>query len=502
MEAFLILINKNMPSNIQTLNELSSVQITNNTIEKIPNYLKKFKEDNSKEIASWINNSKSSSVTEMILASGSGVSYKSNGTNQLFESYSSFILGKTGYQNRWQLNYVKDSSVRDDDFILTYFDGINHFKRFSVEATTGTIKSRSADFRNGNEINCNADYQIALGYSDTAPFNDYSIYRHNFRSSHTVNPALNVENAVDLYLWDATNDKPEAIGSRHVLRWDASGNEELVSGFRIDGGVNFDISTDTTGTIEQGKYAISGKGVLYYNKNSNQYRYSENGSIFKPLGSGGSSGGATVAVETTFLNRCYEYALPVATINPGDPTQFKANGYGVAIYAHKRSRIKSISIATSSSSGILCVAIYKNNSDDAIVTQEQYSPFGSIQAYTRVNMTNHGSKHIKTIDISSFKASYFNNVDVNNLYVNGYFYIAISRTENATGAEGKILVDEVTALGALDSNVSKASFVITDMMKYDQNPNNTEPYQPSSTSYIGANLTTLPYIRIELEEVN
>ena len=270
-----------MPSLINPVNTLSASKITSDIISTIPSYLKKFKETSSTQIADWLSNSNTSAVDALILALGSGQSLLSLGVSNPLEIFSAVILGKTSYQNRWQMNYMSS-----EDLCISYFDGTNHFKRLSVAFDSGTIKSQSADFRNGNTPSCGANYQLAFGYSQESTYKDYSLYRHNFRTNHSNDAAFNYENSIDLYAWDLSQDAPESLGSRHVMRWNALGNEELISGFRIDGGVSFDTSTDSTGTIEQGLYAVPGKGVLYYNNKENQYRYSVNGGIFNALGGG------------------------------------------------------------------------------------------------------------------------------------------------------------------------------------------------------------------------
>ena len=138
-----------MPSLINPVNTLSASKITSDIISTIPSYLKKFKETSSTQIADWLSNSNTSAVDALILALGSGQSLLSLGVSNPLEIFSAVILGKTSYQNRWQMNYMSS-----EDLCISYFDGTNHFKRLSVAFDSGTIKSQSADFRNGNTPSC------------------------------------------------------------------------------------------------------------------------------------------------------------------------------------------------------------------------------------------------------------------------------------------------------------------------------------------------------------
>ena len=488
-----------MPTKLSIFGEIPVQQIKSKSIDSIPEYLRRYKEDASKEIAKWDLNSQTSNVNSTLLAIGNG-SPINTGSSVSYNSFSSLVLGKYNYENRWQLGYLSD-----DNLVASYFDGNTYFKRFSIDYKTGVIKARNSDLRNGNVINCNSQYQLSFGYSKDASFEDYSLYRHNFRTTHSNVLASNSENAVDLYLWDRNNDLPESIGSRHVVRWNALGNEELVSGFRIDGGVNYDLSIDTTGVDEQNKFAIAGKGVIYYNNKSNQYRYSENGNKFKPFGSGSGSSGY-YKDETTYMNRCFLKELPLPTYDPGDPTVFNATGYGVALYAHRRSRIKSITVGSGASGGIICISIYKNSSDIANVPQTYYQPVGFCQAYAKINTTNHRDRHIVRTDIADFRSGPIQSgVDVNNLYVNGYYYIVLSRTENLTGSDGSVYMDDVTHLSTLPSDEDKASFIVNKAVKYYTSlpSGETDHYQPDNSAFVisNSNSSLLPYIRVELEEV-
>ena len=237
-----------------------------------------------RDIAAWKFNADASNVDSVILAIGSGHILTSSNVSYSIGLYSSFVLGRTGYNNRWDISYQNN-----ENFLVSYFDGNTYFKRFTVDYSTGNAKVRNVDIRNGNNPNCNAYYQLAFGVSAESAYEDYSQYRHNLRTSHSGIAQLNSENAVDLYLWDINNDTPDEIGSKHVVRWNAIGNEELISGFRIDGGVSFTVVTPTDKTNEQTNFAIPGKGVIYYNKSTNTYRYSVNGGLFNDLNTSGVS---------------------------------------------------------------------------------------------------------------------------------------------------------------------------------------------------------------------
>ena len=271
-----------MPSNLNTFGTTKSTIIPNNeSISSIPSYLTKNKQVFNKDIEAWKFNSDASNVDSVILAIGSGHLLASNNASYVIGLYSSFVLGRTGYNNRWDLNYQDN-----ENFLVNYFDGNTYFKRFTIDYSNGNTKIRNVDLRNGNNPKCSAYYQLAFGISPESSFEDYSQYRHNFRTSHTGISQLNSENAIDLYLWDVNSDTPDEIGSKHVVRWNAIGNEELISGFRIDGGVNFPIVTSGDKTNEQTNFAIPGKGVIYYNTSTNTYRYSQNGGLFNDFGGG------------------------------------------------------------------------------------------------------------------------------------------------------------------------------------------------------------------------
>ena len=274
-----------MPSKLNIFGDLPVQAIKSNVVSDIPNYLRKYKEDASADIAEWSKNSTASNVDSVILAMGSGSNY-TLGSSVLFDTYSKIILGKTGYENRWQLNY----HVTDENFIISYFDGNLQFKRFSIDYSSGTLKGKNLDLRNGNQLYCNSNYQLSFGYSSEASYEDISQYRHNIRSTFSNAKGYNSENALDFYMWDVNNDTPDEIGSRHVYRLNALGNEELISGFRIDGGVNYTLTVDpttrlATTTDEMANYSVLGKGIIYYNSYTNTYRYSENGGVFKEFAS-------------------------------------------------------------------------------------------------------------------------------------------------------------------------------------------------------------------------
>lgn len=284
-----------MPSNLQEFGTNPSTIINgNNSISKISTYLLKNKETFNKDIAAWKYNSDASNVDSVILAVGSGRLITSDNSSYKIGLYSSFVLGRTGYNNRWDIGY-QDS----ENYLLSYFDGNSFFKRLTIDHYNGNVKVRNLDLRNGNNPNCDAFHQIAFGISGEASFEDYSKYRHNFRTSHTGLAQLNGNNAIDLYLWDASADTPDELGTKHVMRWSALGNEELISGFRIDGGVNFPINNDTDKTNEKNNFAIPGKGVIYYNTYTNTYRFSVNNGLFSDFGTGG--GGSVTQPNTQIV---------------------------------------------------------------------------------------------------------------------------------------------------------------------------------------------------------
>ena len=233
----------------------------------------------------------------IIFASGNGSYYPTN-TSSGLQFYSSFILGRDKYLNNWQLSHRID-----DIFELSYFDGSTVFNCLSIDPSNQRIKTRSLETRNGNKSTYATYSQLIFGYDNTASTTETGIYRHNIRTRH--DPNNNMENAIDVFLWN-TLDSNTALGSRRVLSLYGNGNEELVSGFRIDGGINVDISTPSTRTSEQTNYALSGKGVIYFNTSVNKYRYSENGGAFKYLGSG--SGGGSGIIQSCDLNQCGPYS--------------------------------------------------------------------------------------------------------------------------------------------------------------------------------------------------
>ncbi|MCK9429195.1 MAG: hypothetical protein M0R17_04265 [Candidatus Omnitrophica bacterium] len=290
-----------MPSNLNNFGTVNATVISSNVIDSVPTYLKQFNEDSSAQIAEWQLNSKVSQADALIFAIGNGTELVSSTVSNTIDIFSAYILGKYTYENHWQINYLQNENI-----CYTYYDGNNYFKRFTIDYKTGNLGGRSITLRNGNIPNCNADFQAAFGYSNEASYADYSQYRHNIRTSHSNDINFNYENALDLYIWDKTNDLPDDIGSRHVVRWNALGNEELVSGFRIDGGLNVDISTPDSRALEQTNYAVTNKGVIYFNTSVNKYRYSENGGAFKYLGSG--SGGGSGIIQSCDLNQCGPYS--------------------------------------------------------------------------------------------------------------------------------------------------------------------------------------------------
>lgn len=285
-----------MPTNLNPFGSVKSQKITALPSSDItPNYLQQFKSAHSREIANWIKNNNVSKVDAFLLAVGDGGSKSPIGASLQRNAFSSLILGQTGYENRWQVAYsagyansANNSVVGTGNLSLTYFDGNIDFKRLTIDYANGNVKARNLDLRNGNIANCSKFHQIALGYSSESAFEDYSLYRHNIRTSHSNLVTSNSDNAIDFYVWDVTIDTPQQIGSRHAFRLNALGNEELISGFRIDGGVAYTAPTETVaGTDEKTKYAIAGKGVIYYNSVTKKYRFSEDGGFFKDFGSGG-----------------------------------------------------------------------------------------------------------------------------------------------------------------------------------------------------------------------
>lgn len=306
-----------MPSNLQEFGTNSSTIISNNeSISSIPSYLTKSKQVFNRDIAAWKFNSDASNVDSVILALGSGHVLTSDNVSYSISLYSSFVLGKTGFNNRWDISYQTT-----ENFLVSYFDGNSYFKRLTIDYSTGNAKVRNIDVRNGNNPKCNAYHQIAFGISAEASFEDYSMYRHNLRSSHTGISQLNSENAIDLYLWDLSNDTPDELGSRHVMRWNALGNEELISGFRIDGGVNFVINNDTDKASERTNFAIPGKGVIYYNNYTNTYRFSVNNGLFSDFGSGG--GGSVSQPNTQVV-----YGTGTSV---GSASSFTYNGSSISV---------------------------------------------------------------------------------------------------------------------------------------------------------------------------
>lgn len=274
-----------MPSNLQEFGNTPNTAINKSeSISSIPSYLRKNKQVFNADIANYEYNSDASNVDSVILAMGEGHLLNSSNVSYKLGVYSSFVLGRKGYNNRWDASY-QDS----ENFLLSYFDGSSYFKRLTIDYVTGNLKTRTIDLRGGNTPNCNAYSQLAFGASGESSFEDYSQYRHNFRTSHTAIADLNNENAIDIYLWDANNDTPDELGSRHVLRLNALGNEELISGFRIDGGLAVPVTTTQNKNDERDNYAIPGKGVLYYNTISNTFRFSQNGGLFKEIGDASAS---------------------------------------------------------------------------------------------------------------------------------------------------------------------------------------------------------------------
>lgn len=335
-----------MPSNLNLFGSVNSEQYNSTpTLGSTPSWLKKYKEQSSKEIAEWLLNNKTSTIDALIVAMGDGSAKVAYGESTSLDVYSAILLGKNSHNNRWQFNFSTNENM-----IIAYFDGNTFFKRLSINYESGALSGRCMSLRNGNTPSCGAYYQLAFGYSNEAAYEDYSLYRHNIRTSHSNDSDFNYENALDLYLWDKTNDTPSELGSRHVVRWNALGNEELIEGFRIDGGVDVDISTSTAITNETTNYAVSNKGVIYYNSNVGKYRYSENGGKFKYFGSGSGD-----SLESISLSQC----VPFNNITAN-------HALGVYKYSYEEISISKIAIMgaidSSSTTGTIKIAIYKPSS--------------------------------------------------------------------------------------------------------------------------------------------
>ena len=73
----------------------------------------------------------------------------------------------------------------------------------------------TALFRNGNTSTSNTNNQLLFGYSST------NTYQHAIKTRHNNVSATN--NAIDFYLWSNT-DAVSAIGSKHVMTLEATGN--------------------------------------------------------------------------------------------------------------------------------------------------------------------------------------------------------------------------------------------------------------------------------------
>lgn len=206
--------------------------------------------------------------------------------------FSSSILARTGYKNSWHSFYNVNEALS-----VEYFTGSSLFKRFSIVAETGKVNVRAINTRNGNTRGKAGLVQHILGYNGLPNASEVSQYSHNIRTRHDASVAG--ENAIDFFTWspvDAIGD----MGSRRVLSLYGNGSVEIVNGGLVNSGVDVTINTSNEDAM-----AVSGKGVIYFNKNSGKYRYSENGGKFKNFGSG--SGG--VSIETVPYAQTSKYRM-------------------------------------------------------------------------------------------------------------------------------------------------------------------------------------------------
>ena len=211
----------------------------------------------------------------VLIASGDGT-FGPKTSSYTFDFYSANILGRNSYNNSWIQTYEKS-----EKYSINYFDGETTFKRFSIENDSGKGLLRSLELRNGNIPFTNSNTQLTFGWASDSKINEISTLRHSIKTVHSsTNPG---ENAIDLYIWDVAHDVPSTLGSRQIARFNGAGNFELIGGSHIDGGLYLDISTDILKLAEQTLLAVSNKGVLYYNNNSESYRFSVNGGPFNDL---------------------------------------------------------------------------------------------------------------------------------------------------------------------------------------------------------------------------
>lgn len=389
----------------------------------------------------------------IIFASGNGSYYPTN-TSSGLQFYSSFILGRDKYLNNWQLSHRID-----DIFELSYFDGSTVFNCLSIDPSNQRIKTRSLETRNGNKSTYATYSQLIFGYDNTASTTETGIYRHNIRTRH--DPNNNMENAIDVFLWN-TLDSNTALGSRRVLSLYGNGNEELVSGFRIDGGINVDISTPSTRTSEQTNYALSGKGVIYFNTSVNKYRYSENGGAFKYFGSG--SGGSGI-IQSCDLNQCGAYSELLVN----KPIAVMMHSVGDLV-------INKISIATmvGSTAGInIGLAIYK--------------PSVNTNTLSGITLTKYWSGTVTTTINEEMLTC---NIDDNNaVSVNGWYAILITNLSNSANP---IIAAYINQTQMLDDS-SAISFQLDASLAI-----NSRVWASSFTPAIDSTLNTeiVPYIKV------
>ena len=298
-------------------------------------------------------------VPSVLFASGDGGFYPKTTAYQ-GDFFSSSIFGRNGYLNSWQTAYRTDESYE-----ITYYDGSTLFRAFRIDPATGKCRLKSIETRNGNVAGQAGAVQYVLGYNASSAVNDESYYKHSFRSRHSS--VSNSENAIDIFLWDLTKDDKLELGSRRVLSLYGTGSIEIVSGTEIFGALDVAIDTADDRISEKTELSQVGKGVVYFNKNTNKLRYSENGGLFKNFGSGDGSGG--FYLETCSLNKCVLVPTPKTEGNKLGGT-IKNYSFVVRMYSHEKARIKKIYIPTKSG-GSMQVAVY---ADELIPGGENY-PF-------------------------------------------------------------------------------------------------------------------------------
>lgn len=416
----------------------------------------------------------------VIFASGNGTFYPKNTAYQ-GEFYSANILAREGYTNSWMTSYGID-----ENYNLSYYDGSTLFKSLSINPATGRGKIRSIEVRNGNLPGQAGFVQFLLGYNESASTNNVGKYRHNFRTRHST--LSKSENAIDLYLWDYINDSENDVGSRRVFSLYGTGSVEIVSGTQIFGPLNIVIETEEELDNEQSTLAIPRKGVIYYNKSKNRFRYSENGNAFKYFGTG--NGGSNF--ESAPLVNCSTFR---------DLSSDIANPHAIGAYFFAKDPIEIMAVCT-----VIQLLDSMNISEIQFAI---YKPNLYIQAGNDIAMI--GSTNNRVMDL--IDSGEIHIINARNVYsvgeletpvsVQGWFCVVLAASPNTEWPSiyATMNMSEMMSMADLEGRVP-LQFIRDDIVV--DNESNRLDMWPDTINSINANASgminknVIPYIKLEI----